>query len=256
MIFYFAQNEAPALLICTNLLDSASDAYAAVQLYAVLDHHRQNLDPTPPLPYFVEENKPIRLADGVVLPTAEDPAPQEDDMGQNAMPNPSDKYLDSLKDTIEMEGEGEGDESGRSVLPPAPQPSRTSTSITTKPIPTPDPPAPPKDKRILEAEALAAEHRGARPLAPGAKPTSYAKQSQLRAYYLWRDNADLGPKEIAELLRTPPLQTSTVLGYILETIRLEKLNYDSKRLKEDLLSCVPKEVLASSRYYQGFLHRD
>ncbi|KAM7208729.1 putative Werner syndrome helicase [Naviculisporaceae sp. PSN 640] len=247
-----------------QIIYSASDAYAAVQLYAVLDHHRQNLDPTPPLPYFVEENKPIRLADGVLLPSSEEePAPQEDDTAvANTTPGPSDKYLDSLKDTVEIECEGEaeaeGDESNASILPPAQQTPRPSTSITTtttttKPIPTPPKD---KDKRILTAEALATEYRSTKPLPAGAKPNSYAKQSQLRAYFLWRDNADLGPKEIAELLRNPPLQTSTVLGYILETIRLEKMSYDRKRLREDLLGCVAKEVLAGSRYYQGFLHRD
>lgn len=43
----------------TNAADSSSDAYAAVHLFAVLDHQRKNLDPVPDLPHHVELNKPI-----------------------------------------------------------------------------------------------------------------------------------------------------------------------------------------------------
>lgn len=164
----------------------------------------------------------------------------------NPRPEPSDNYLNSLKDSIEIEGDGEPDES---IVSP-PQPPQTSTSTSTKSAPSP--PSPPKDQRVLDASALAAEYRSARPQPPGTKSTTYASPSQLRAYYLWSKNTDLGPKEIAELLRTPPLQTSTVVGYILEAIRLEKLDYDAGRLKNELLSCIPGEILASSRYYKNF----
>ncbi|KAM7219954.1 putative Werner syndrome helicase [Rhypophila decipiens] len=222
-----------------QIVYSASDAYAAVQLYATLDHLRQNLDPTPPLPHFVEEGKPIRLADGVVLPTAEEAPPQETDTGANQTVSPSEKYLDSLKDTIMIEG----DDSSEPLLLPG---QSSTKETTTKSLPSPQQP---KDKRVTDAEALAAEYRSNKPILANVKQNSYAAAYQLRAYYMWHNNTDLGPKEIAALLRNPPLQTTTVVNYILETIRLEKLPYDGARLKSELLSCVPKEALSSWRYY-------
>lgn len=41
---------------------SASDAYAAVHLFATLNHQREQLNPIPPLPFHAELNKPIPLA--------------------------------------------------------------------------------------------------------------------------------------------------------------------------------------------------
>ncbi|KAI1659040.1 ribonuclease H-like protein [Daldinia decipiens] len=52
---------------------SASDAYAGLQLFATLDHHRQQLNPCPPPPYHAELNLPIRLADGLELSTDDEP---------------------------------------------------------------------------------------------------------------------------------------------------------------------------------------
>ncbi|KLU84860.1 hypothetical protein MAPG_03894 [Magnaporthiopsis poae ATCC 64411] len=46
-----------------QILYSASDAYAAVQIYDVLEQQRQSLKPTPPRPYHCELELPIRLAE-------------------------------------------------------------------------------------------------------------------------------------------------------------------------------------------------
>ncbi|KAI2641638.1 ribonuclease H-like protein [Hypomontagnella submonticulosa] len=56
-----------------QVIYSASDAYAGLQLYATLEHHRKQLDPCPPIPHHAERNLPIRLADGVELATTDDP---------------------------------------------------------------------------------------------------------------------------------------------------------------------------------------
>ncbi|KAI2621667.1 ribonuclease H-like protein [Hypoxylon sp. NC1633] len=57
-----------------QVIYSASDAYAGLQLYATLEYHREQLDPSPPTPHHAELNLPIRLADGVELATNDDPA--------------------------------------------------------------------------------------------------------------------------------------------------------------------------------------
>ncbi|KAL2162711.1 hypothetical protein VTH06DRAFT_6547 [Thermothelomyces fergusii] len=49
-------------LTMDQILYSSSDVYAAVQLFAVLNHHRQKLDPVPDLPHHAELNLPIPVA--------------------------------------------------------------------------------------------------------------------------------------------------------------------------------------------------
>ncbi|KAH6686303.1 ribonuclease H-like domain-containing protein [Plectosphaerella plurivora] len=51
---------------------SASDAYAGLQLYHVLDEMRQAMKPTPPRPHHLELNLPIRLAEPEVEESEED----------------------------------------------------------------------------------------------------------------------------------------------------------------------------------------
>ncbi|KAK3995648.1 putative Werner syndrome helicase [Cladorrhinum sp. PSN332] len=51
-----------------QIIYGASDAYAAIQIYAVLNHQREQLDPAPPLPEHAELDKPIRLGKGIKFP--------------------------------------------------------------------------------------------------------------------------------------------------------------------------------------------
>ena len=76
----------------------------------------------------------------------------------------------------------------------------------------------------------------------GWKPR--ATPAALRAYAIWHDmGADVA--EVAASLRDPPLQMSTVVGYILEAVRLEKLDFEEDRLKL-VLQELPET--GSSRY--------
>lgn len=54
------------------IADSSSDAYAAVQLYAVLNHHRQKLVPVPDIPHHAELNLPIPVIKPVVPKVAKE----------------------------------------------------------------------------------------------------------------------------------------------------------------------------------------
>ncbi|KAI9840803.1 MAG: hypothetical protein M1837_001276 [Sclerophora amabilis] len=51
---------------------AASDSYAAIHLFDVLEAKRKALKPVPPCPAHAELNLPIRLADGVSLSTADE----------------------------------------------------------------------------------------------------------------------------------------------------------------------------------------
>jgi hypothetical protein len=77
--------------------------------------------------------------------------------------------------------------------------------------------------------------------------SSSAAPSALRSYFIWTDNDDMDPASIAKLLRNPPLQTNTVICYILDSILIEKLPYPKARLKTEVLSQLHAK-LASGKY--------
>lgn len=57
------------------MTDSSSDAYATVQAFAVLNHHRENLESVPPLPRHAELNLPIETPEVVISEATEEQEP-------------------------------------------------------------------------------------------------------------------------------------------------------------------------------------
>ena len=87
-----------------QIIYAASDPYAAVQLYYVLDAKRKRLQPTPPLPWHAELDLPIRVAEGIEIPTDE----EEDDGGEviksargKDTRSPEKEQVTTAEDTIE-----------------------------------------------------------------------------------------------------------------------------------------------------------
>jgi hypothetical protein len=217
-------------LYFADSLDSACDAYAAVQLYAILDHHRKELDPTPPLPYHAELNKPIRLADGALLSTTADDTPEIDHLDEQAEAvDLPDRYLQLHHDSISVETDAVADA------------ETTTTPATSRPRRQADP-SPPKDPRVVAAEDWLGRFRTTRPNAMLKAPPA-----ALRAYRIWHTNLDVTPEVLAGILRNPPLQTATTVSYILDAIRLERMPYDATRLQSEILSLIPRET-AEKRY--------
>ena len=70
----------------------------------------------------------------------------------------------------------------------------------------------------------------------------------LRAYYLWYKNEEMDAVNVAGVLRDPPLSTATVVGYIDGAIRLDRLPYEVRRLKEQVLDKLPDGVGRLPRY--------
>ncbi|TPX07128.1 uncharacterized protein E0L32_010929 [Thyridium curvatum] len=207
-----------------QIIYAASDAYAAVQLYAILEKQREELDPVPPRPYPAELGLPIRFAEGVTLPAADEAAEEVeeevDDDKTAATLSPD--FVASATDSIEIEVEA--DEAPATPKPAAPK--KPSTPASKKP----------KDERYLAAEAWLTQYRS-------SHPKIRAAPSALRTYHIWHSNADLDPVAIAKLLREPPLQTNTVVSYILETIKMEKLPYNRDRLCNEVLALLPAQIL-------------
>ncbi|KAI1342117.1 ribonuclease H-like protein [Xylariaceae sp. FL0016] len=210
---------------------SASDAYAGLHLYATLEHHRKQLDPCPPTPHFAEKNLPIRLAQGVELSTKDEPTEPIDDVPPTTSSKPSTSvmHLASALESIKIEED----------LPPLPKtPSKPPSKTPSKSITTPKraaSPSPPKDSRVEAAEDRASTYRA-------SHPRARASFSQLRAYYLWH-HYDLTPAVVAQLLRSPPLKTMTVAGYILTVVQWERLPTDRDRLREEVVGLIPESAM-------------
>lgn len=210
--------------------DSASDAYAGLQLYHVLERERQCLDPTPPRPHHAELNMPLQLAISV-----DDEVVSDDDKLSSA-----EDLMDDLTGAKAKPSEKNISKSGQSAPQVSfpnqtPNHGRPSTSAAST-----------VDQRILAAELKMQSYRAAKRAAKGG--TVYARPSALRAYYIWYCNKDMTPDDIAKLLRDPPLLTHTVTGYILDAIASENLPYDKQRMAKELLSLLQPSSLASARY--------
>lgn len=184
---------------------AASDSYAGLRLYDVMEGKRKTLEPAPPRPAHAELNLPIVLANGKTVATYDEPDELKDE-------NPTEDGSAHPADLEEMARDFQDIELEDSEI----KPSTTSNSAARG------------SKRSLEitaAESWVIDWRSQRP--PGYK--ARAMPSQLRAYAVWNE---LGKEvsEVAGILRDPPLQVTTVARYILEAIRLEKLPFQEHRL--------------------------
>ncbi len=189
------------LLNWSQLQYAASDAYAVLHLHDVLERKRQVLDPTPPYPAHAELNLPILLAPGA---SPEVPLPlSRTTVGTASIEREVDPTMINTS----------ADSSSEEPQPPI----LGSISRPIKPF----------HPQVHQAETWVLDYRA------GIQPPEVvrAMRSQLRAYALWHCH-ELSLEDVARLLRDPPLQMTTVGGYILEAIRLEKkLAYDLERLK-------------------------
>lgn len=120
----------------------------------------------------------------------------------------------------------------------SPKPTRPKPKVQKQPEPKTDA----RDGRIIAAEHKMAKYRS-------AKRNVFVGPSALRAYYIWYDNDDLDPEAIAKLLRDPPLQTNTVVTYILDSVAAEKLPYSKARMSKVLALLHPN--VASGQRYQA-----
>lgn len=101
-----------------------------------------------------------------------------------------------------------------------------------------------KPKDVVDARITAADLRVKEHHATTARRA--VKPSALRAYYVWHDN-DLNPAGVASLLRTPPLQTNTIVSYILDAVVTEKLPYSKTRMSSEVL-CLVHPSATKGRY--------
>lgn len=121
--------------------------------------------------------------------------------------------------------------------------------VEVSPPPAPIPveqPQKPKDSRIIAAEAKTQELR------VKAKHLRVPVTS-MRTYYLWHDNEDLTPESIAKLLRTPPLQTNTIVSYIMDAIVVNDMPFSKPRLRNEVLVLLAPDAMRRRPKYQALI---
>ncbi|KAK5993392.1 3'-5' exonuclease [Cladobotryum mycophilum] len=243
----------------SQLRYSAADAYAGVQLYHVLETKRQALEPCPQRPFHAELGLPIPLPDP--LPeeeSSEDPEEKLEEENENEAEAEEEVEfegeVDALADEVTVEefdaltGSETTASTTTSKTPPtkpvtkskSPKATKQKTPSNTTPLITADP-------RIVAAELKMEQYRSSK-----EKPL-VAKPSSLRAYYIWADDDTLTPDTIAGLLRDPPLQTATVVTYIIDAIKAEKFPYSKDRARRDLVPNINPNVLKSTNRYTSFI---
>ncbi|PHH64948.1 hypothetical protein CDD81_3585 [Ophiocordyceps australis] len=199
---------------------AASDAYAGVQLYHVLEYKRLELSPCPRRPYHAELGLPI-LDGQMSIKSRVRALPAEDSTMQMDMAE-IESDIDSLGseplaqlDSRRLSKVGFPSALSRSSSNPA----RTAFASSSRHSPLSV--KPPQDPRVAAAE------------------------TQAQAYRLSRE-AD--PETIGGLLREPPLKTGTVISYILDSIVLEKMPFDRKRVKTEILPLLHPSVRLGQKF--------
>ena len=204
-----------------QIVYAAADAYAGLQLFETMDYKRKELEPSPPCPYHIDENKPIRLADGVdiAVDEIEETLPEEPIVTTPARYNGRRQVPHGAIESIELDTDFELLEN------PAKAQGNASTVKAPEAFNSPI---------VLAADTKVNDYRR-------THLNSRTYPSILRAYFIWHENPNLSIENIAALLREKPLQPSTVKSYILEAVRLEQLPYDKSRLRA-VLEPLPKSV--------------
>lgn len=227
---------------CT--IDSASDAYAGVHLYATLEHHRKQLVPCPPTPHHAELNLPIRLSDGSDLET---------DTEEENSDTPPDETPDAsviLSPAARKRALRAHIQSSKLAVKQISKALRETAKILDVVIA--------RDIRVEAAETwatafIAENYASPNPAEPDST-TDKAKQGEgharfieLRAYHLWHANQDLSTGDVAALLRNPPLKTTTVVEYIFNAVKLENLPVNDSRYSKEVIETKPGRWQKSRR---------
>ena len=213
--------------ISPSRLDSASDAYAGVHLYATMEHYRKQLDPCPPHPPFAEENKPVFSTKDSPLDIGDDDAemPEQDALVASA---PSKEIVAEVVESIEIEDVAAVVESEPESEAATEQDMKPKSRTRRKPVSKQTPPLGSRHPLVEIAEDRALRYQA-------AHPRARAPLSQLRAYFLWH-NGGVDPAAMARLLDIKEISATT---YVLSAIRYEGLPYDEERLLVELALPLP-----------------
>lgn len=263
---------------------AASDAYAGVRLYDILESRRKQMRPKPPRPAFAELKLPIilpkRRRENALSAEAKQSVLDSDDSQDylTAAEDPLDdleeesEQLSGVIDALEADVAStiqkmretrleRWDDSAVISYPTLPDIDAGTAQPTESPMSSGEalesevessPESMGPEVRIAElwTSDYLARNVGSGQSRPGTS-TRKISSTRLRAYHLWHHQG-LEVTRIATLLRNPPLKQSTVSSYVLDAITWENLAFTTERLRA-LLQEMPIYVV--ERRYGATLRR-
>ncbi|KAL7959693.1 hypothetical protein V8C34DRAFT_279122 [Trichoderma compactum] len=244
---------------------AASDAYAGLQLYYVLEEKRKALVPCPPRPHHAELRLPIPLPDPPAPPAVEK-KDDEDATAVDQTTTTTTTFVNTTASTYKRKTPKPKDPKPEDPNPIDSKPKKELPKTSSSKLPASEASAsgdsapkapkanrqrPPKapdtrDARVIAAEAEMKAYNDAYTAANSTWPVT--TPVRIRAYYIWYRNEDLCPADIAALLRDPPLLTSTVAAYIVDAIQTEKFPYPLVRLHKEVVCHIDLEKPYMYRY--------
>ncbi|TGO20860.1 hypothetical protein BPAE_0260g00030 [Botrytis paeoniae] len=206
---------------------AASDSYAGLHLYDILETKRQALDPMPPRPSHADQNAPIPLSH---LPT-ETPIKRKytrRQVMQDPLPLDPNFSLEDPKATIEAPIEAvteagseiEINDLVRRIT--GSEPPIKVRRISPAPAPAPDSDDRDESPALLAADVLATFYLD-------ANPESKVSRLQLVPYFIWYHNAQLSIPQIGSICSNR--DNRTMIKRILTVISGDKLPYEKHRLR-------------------------
>ena len=229
-----------------QLTYAATDAYAGFRLYHVLEEKRKSLQPMPQRPAYAELGLPIKVLYENAAANSRRNSPSRDSSINHSTAQKDVEESSSSSSIDELEvGESEtlspscdasdtehAEASGKQTAKARRELANKMKALTLS------------QPEIEEADAWIVQWRASRP----ASVASRTPNSCLRAYALWHTQSiDLA--QVASLLRDPPLQLSTVSGYVAECVWVEKLPFEESRLQE-VIKLLPRVlVLGRFKYF-------
>lgn len=209
---------------------AASDSYAGLLLFHVLESKRKTTDPIPPRPAHAELNLPIKLADGRAVPKVDEANETIEDYDEE-----SDQCSDVSTEELERDVQTMTIKDSHTRLDFKDVSLRsTEPSVVLSDLPLEAEASAqksvslPPSSEVSIANAWVERYSESRALHRIATK-AHATPAVLRAWNLWHEQGFEVPT-IARLLRIPPLQHSTVANYIGKAILDEMLPYERERL--------------------------
>jgi 3'-5' exonuclease len=227
-------------LSAKQTLYAASDAYACLRLWQVLDGKRKALDPPPPRPAPHELKQPILLANGQTVAEYLDAQKVDAEIVAEIMRRDSDAEESEGESEAETKSDDEdvmelGSESEHS----ADHKASSSSSASTPALSPTDATALEKGSEWASTTLASLTTAPTAPAASSPNTQRLPSKRHLQAYHLYHEQA-LALTDAAKALNIKP---SSAACYVLEAITAAKLPYEKERLDSEVLGKVPPQVV-------------
>ena len=213
---------------------AASDSYAGLQLFHVLEAKRKAFNPAPPRPAHAELNLAISLGDQERSKQPVELLEDGDESGDTESISSSDISIEELaREYFHVSLNDDAQVKPNVITEPTSIFSEAQSSKSSLPLSTPVSTPGSKDgllsAKLTRPLELAIADEFAATFRP--PPNRRVAPQALRAYSLWHQQG-LSVPEVATILRQPPIQDRTVITYVCDAISIGNLNFEPARIIE------------------------